>query len=665
MRRIRRAVQRTASSAQFAPAGWRSRSATPPVLQGCSLQESPDMRPSKREAARPSRRGCGERARLSPGAVLVPVLIGLAALWATTAAGTCSPRQAAAFALVVASSAGLARIAVLQEIEQRRAAKARADQSSLYSSTLRALGAAIDARDNYSHEHVALVESVACDIAHEMGMNQTDLEGIRSAALLLDVGTLGVPENILLQPGRLTAAEFATIHNHPVVSAQILESVPFPWPVQKAIRAHHERWDGSGYPDRLRGEEIPLGARILAVADVYAALISNRSFRSGWTHEQAVTHIRDNAGKLYAPQVVEAFLKVESRIPESFLPREAAPSPTATLTIQRASQQFVALWEISQCANACNGLKETLQAVGQRICTALECDACAIFIDDEQSHSLVCHSVTPQTAKHLLGLHAEPGAPGTGQVARDQHGLIVRATNDVLITQDGRNAALRYEWAAIAPLGAGRTILGTVNLYRSNGDFSIEELDQLAALARHASVPIASASLFDATRESAERDSLTGLYNLRYFCSQVEHEFSRAKRGGRSFSVIAVDLDHFKAVNDTLGHTAGDALLRDLARLFVGAVRNYDSVVRYGGDEFVIVLPEAGADEAVHTIDRLQSAVHHYVDQLTGLKTIQFGASFGAATFPGDAGTVKDLLTLADQRMYENKRKAHANRKAA
>ncbi len=578
-----------------------------------------------------------------------------------------SGRMAGACAGVFAAVLGQALY--FSQIESRRLEKLNSEWFTLYHSTLRSLAVAIDARDCHGSDHISIVEFVAYEIASEMCLTDSEIQGVQTAALLLDVGTLGVPEYILLQKGRPTMEEFESIHNHPIIGAQILEGVSFPWPVQHCIRSHHERWDGTGYPDRLAGDEIPMGARILAVADVYGAVTSKRTYRSGWSHSQAVSHIRIMSGVHFDPDVVAAFLRIVDRILENRHISEHPSSERAVATISRVNLQFVALWEISQLVNSSLDLARRLENVTQKIASVLQCEACAIFLKDLNEHTLTCQSVWPETELSFQAVQTQIGDAGTGHAACERRPIIIRQSRDTLVNASGEPVQLDYEWAAIAPLRIQNTVLGTVNLYRRAKEFTIEELDLLDTLARHASVPVAHASLYEATRESADRDPLTGLFNLRYFCSQIEQEVSRADRLGHQFSIVAVDLDHFKSVNDTLGHLAGDALLRDMARLFTKTVREYDSVVRYGGDEFVIILPEAVVEDAVDTVERLKCAVAEYVEGFPGLQAVKFSASFGPATYKTDGDDVKSLLTIADKRMYEHKnttkRKAFIDRQAA
>ncbi len=173
-----------------------------------------------------------------------------------------------------------------------------------------ALARAIDARDAYTGDHSARLAEWALAIADEMGLSEAEKQNLHWAALLHDIGKLGIPDEILLKPGALSPEERESMKQHPLIGAQIVGVVPRLQPVAEIIAAHHERWDGSGYPKGLKGEEIPLGARILAVVDSYGAMVDERVYRPARSHEEAVEEIRRLRGKLYDPQVVDAFLRV-------------------------------------------------------------------------------------------------------------------------------------------------------------------------------------------------------------------------------------------------------------------------------------------------------------------------------------------------------------------
>ncbi len=179
-----------------------------------------------------------------------------------------------------------------------------------YLSTVSALSAAIDAKDHYTHGHSSRVMYYSVLIAKEMQLPAREIENIRLAGLLHDIGKIGVPEYILLKPGRLTDEEFEEIKKHPVYGKKILENVEFLKEVLPLTYYHHEKWDGTGYPEGLKGEEIPIGARILSVADTFDAMTSTRAYREAIKDEIALEEILKNAGKQFDPEVVEAFKRV-------------------------------------------------------------------------------------------------------------------------------------------------------------------------------------------------------------------------------------------------------------------------------------------------------------------------------------------------------------------
>src|SRR5213075_3122047 len=151
------------------------------------------------------------------------------------------------------------------------------------------------------------VQLYAAALARALGMRDNDIQGVKTAALLHDIGKLAVPEHILSKPGPLTPEEFQKIRAHPKVGADIISAVPFPYPVAPLILSHHERWDGKGYPSGLKGEEIPLGARILSVVDYYDALTSDRPYHKAMSVSAAHGLLQQEAGRALDPRVVQTF----------------------------------------------------------------------------------------------------------------------------------------------------------------------------------------------------------------------------------------------------------------------------------------------------------------------------------------------------------------------
>ncbi len=183
-------------------------------------------------------------------------------------------------------------------------------QRSLFLSTVKSLASAIDAKDEYTRHHSTRVTEFSLKIAAKMGYSEKELGELELAAVLHDVGKIGVPESILNKPGRLTNEEFTLIKEHPVRGESILSPVIELKAIARIVRAHHERYDGNGYPDKLKGREIPLGARIMAIADTYDSITSERPYRKAASHRYAVKEIIANSGTQFDPEVVENFLEI-------------------------------------------------------------------------------------------------------------------------------------------------------------------------------------------------------------------------------------------------------------------------------------------------------------------------------------------------------------------
>jgi putative nucleotidyltransferase with HDIG domain len=264
--------------------------------------------------------------------------------------------------------------------------------ANLHLRTIEALALAIEAKDQTTHDHLQRVRIYAIEVAKELGMVGTELEALHAAALLHDIGKLAVPEHIISKPGRLTPEEFEKMKIHTVVGAEILERVRFPYPVVPIVRAHHEKWDGSGYPYGLKGAEIPIGARILSAVDYLDALASDRQYRRAMPLDEVMTRLNAESGKSFDPKVVEV-LKRRYRTLENLALAKSAedgslilptdfkitrgPAPAAGFenatasdtpgreatflsSIAAARQEAQSLFELSQDLGASLSLGETL-----------------------------------------------------------------------------------------------------------------------------------------------------------------------------------------------------------------------------------------------------------------------------------------------------------------
>ena len=204
--------------------------------------------------------------------------------------------------------------------------KSNSELVQAYDATIEALSFALDLKDSETKWHSKRVTELTILVAKSMGMSEENLIHMRRGALLHDIGKMGIPDSILLKPGPLNAQEIEVMRKHPLYAEQMLSRIEYLQPALDIPYAHHEKWDGSGYPRGLKGEDIPLAARIFAVVDVFDALTSDRPYRRAWPLERALSEIRSQSGRHFDPRVVDAFFHLgnldtfSGEITEEFIP---------------------------------------------------------------------------------------------------------------------------------------------------------------------------------------------------------------------------------------------------------------------------------------------------------------------------------------------------------
>lgn len=221
----------------------------------------------------------------------------------------------------------------LERLEEAR--KHAQEMGDLHWRTIEALALAIDAKDETTHNHLLRVKVYATEIAKELGLDKLQMQAVQAAALLHDIGKLAVPEHIISKPGKLTHEEFDKMKIHPVVGAEILERVRFPYPVAPIVHSHHEKWNGKGYPEGLKGEDIPIGARILSAVDCLDALASDRQYRKALPLDEAMAIVEGESGLSYDPRIVEILKRryVELEHMATSVPMEDEPKLSRNLRV--------------------------------------------------------------------------------------------------------------------------------------------------------------------------------------------------------------------------------------------------------------------------------------------------------------------------------------------
>jgi putative nucleotidyltransferase with HDIG domain len=382
--------------------------------------------------------------------------------------------------------------------------------SNIHLRTIEALALAIEAKDQTTGDHLQRVRVYAMELARELGLSDDETEALRAASVLHDIGKLAVPEHIIAKPGKLTPEEFDKMKIHPTVGAEILEQVDFPYPVVPIVRAHHEKWDGSGYPAGLKQEEIPIGARILSAVDCLDALASDRQYRRALPLDQAMAKVASESGTSFDPKVVDIlsrryveleklareqptqpFAKLSTDIkvergaaPDAGFADSGPPTDSAVrLTDQdqlnvAAQRELEGLREIAENIGNSISPEDMFSLVAVRIRHFIVYDSIAIYVLKEKV--LVAEFVTGQECSLFSSLRIPLGEGLAGWVAQNSKEILNGnpSVEPGYLNDPTKDSSLRS--ALASPLYTRSSVVGVVALYRTKQNaFTRDELNLL------------------------------------------------------------------------------------------------------------------------------------------------------------------------------------------
>lgn len=510
------------------------------------------------------------------------------------------------------------------------------EMGDLHWRAIEALALAIDAKDETTHNHLLRVKVYATEIGKELGVSDIEMQALQAAALLHDIGKLAVPEYIISKPGKLTPEEFEKMKVHPVVGAEILERVRFPYPVVPIVRSHHEKWNGKGYPEGLKGEAIPLGARILAAVDCLDALASDRQYRRALPLNKAMEIVASESGTSFDPQVVEILQrryveleKIATSLPQAEEARlsknvkfELGEAPAAGfeqsetvnlahetshnhVSVAAARHEFQELLHWTGDLGSSLTLEETLSLLASRLNRIVPHDTFVIYLSENRM--LKPKFVSGEEARRFSALQIPVGEGISGWVV-ENHTTIINGNPAV---EPGYDGAIRA--ALSIPLTANEQVIGALTLYSATPDFFTKEhLRTLLAICPTVGLTVANSIFHQRTLPPA-----------RVFFERFAAELEAARGDGSDLAIMLIE--------------SNPSAANRLLQLLKLRCRDTDYVALLNHTDLVVILPGLTGLAAKRRVDQLR-------------KTAADSLGIGVAFFPADGNDEEELMKKAEQR---------------
>lgn len=617
---------------------------------------SPDLDTETRFRSAPRVRSLGVQSLMA-----VPLLIGLRAVGVLVFYGF-KPYEFQADEINLAQAIANQTAVAVERI------KLIEDLSVSYDRTLSALVAALDKRDKETEGHSKRVVAYTLALAKAMGLPEEQLQEIARGALLHDIGKIGVPDGILHKPGKLTEEEWLVIRKHPEWGKQILEGISFLDGPAEMVFSHHERWDGGGYPLGIQGEEIPIGARLFAVADTFDAITSNRPYRKAAPYATARQEIQKGSGNQFDPTVVDIFVEFSERdwlqVLEEYAARDL-PSGlrrgTGELDPRQVAlaDQVQALDRIVEAITSSLNISEVFDNVLDALVDETAAVGAGIFTYDEAKGQLryAADIDLPEDLKSGLDELPLEDLFDKAVILGGKSRFCTDLRDDETMQAFGV-AKKRPQWqgfSCVALEGSDRNLGLLMVFSKKQKPFSWDNHALFERVGRLLGQAVMNARMHERVRRQAITDGLTGAYNRHYLDDFLVIETKRCSRYQRPMSLLLLDMDHFKGCNDRGGHQAGDQALREVVRILNSGLRTMDMVARYGGEEFVMVLPETGPEGAEEAAERLRRSIENHKFPCGKLS-----ASIGVVSsdyLDGEHPDADELFARADKALFMAKQK--------
>lgn len=588
--------------------------------------------------------------------------------------------------------------AKVAQMEERRTHLEETE--ALHLRTIEGLAMAIEAKDENTHEHLFRVRDYVTDIAGVMGLDELQKKALQTAAFLHDIGKLAVPEHIINKPGKLTPEEFEKMKIHPVVGADILERVRFPYPVVPIVRSHHERWDGKGYPDGLEGEAIPIGARVLSVVDCFDALASDRPYRRAMPMSKAMEIVKSMSGTQFDPAIVEVlesrYLALERSFQaqqEKFVPlnlsvdvhRGAAPAAgfeqghaarTGAGMEDAAREPIAAAENLRRIA----AVKEAAQDVfdrssaepgalrvddigallGARLRSTIPFDCCALYrkdgdtvraryLDRAYAHRFKAEAI--RMGEGISGWVAENGLPILNGNATVEPTYVASAAIGSGSYGIGGDAMELRSALSIPLFDLEGNVDGVLTLYAASSEpFTQEHLRMLQATELKLSLALQNVWPLEVMMGDQVMGSTVPLLGGGEFLASLHAELERSRHSGGQIAVVVCGRVEVESPDGQAGWRSAEVLVSRFGEQLAEFCGCEHTAAQIGTQEFALLL--TGAADALPVGERewLAGAVH-FASDAAGLRTGVL-SSIGTAVYPSDGDAADTLLTMAERRMH-------------
>lgn len=535
----------------------------------------------------------------------------------------------------------------------------------LYLSTIETLAMAVDAKDQVTHGHIRRVQAYATGLAREVGVRDEQLiKAIEAAALLHDMGKLAVPEYILNKPGKLTDSEFEKMKLHASVGADILSAIDFPYPVVPIVRHHHENWNGTGYPDGLRGTDIPIGARILSVVDCFDALTSDRPYRPRLSDQDALRILMERRGSMYDPLIVDTFTRVHAAIAPQSLetgpPRHVLheiatlQKNTGSLTntpvleeIAASADEMLTLYDLARALAGQVGLSDAVDIIVKHLRRLIPSSLCVFYLSNSATDEIEAQHAVGDGAGLVRGIRMQFGQRLSGWVAANRQ-TISNSDPTLDFGDVARSHALGLRSCLSTPLVADDQLVGVLSLYSDepNG-FNDDHRRIIEVVGHQIAHTFKTAIEFDT---SSKRDELTGLPHVEQLEQLVSLESTERAFNSRHFALLFIDIVNLKRVNALYGRTVCDEALRHVVRHTRQGLRVADILFKDSSDEFIAFLNDADADTANLVAMRIRDRIAANPVHLADGSVVTVEVALSSVCAPRDGKSLTSLMLSARQR---------------